>query len=96
MTREEIAWNLRKVVDGGFEVDPRDVLRKTGTVEGTFDVYVDGRYQRTKTVEFESSPDEDTFWYNFHSAAREVHEDTMDEEVDYDQVSITAMALRMA
>jgi hypothetical protein len=96
VTREELAWNLRDVVDRGFEVDPRDVLRRTGTVEGVFNVFVDGQFKRTQTVEFESSPDEDTFWMNFHSAAREVHEDTVSAEVDYDQVSITAMALRMA
>ncbi len=92
----EIAWNLRRVVDKGFVPDPLEFVTEEGTLEGEFDVYVDGEYQRTQRVEFESSADPDTFWFNLHAAAREVHEATMDEEVDYDQISITAMAIRMA
>ena len=93
---EEIAWNVRRRVDAGFTPDPLDLVPDTGTLEGEFDVYVDGQYVRTQRVEFESDPDPDTFWFNFHAAAREVHEDTMSEEIEYDQISITAMAIRMA
>ncbi len=95
---EEIAWNLRRRVDAGFTPDPLDFLPDAGTLEGEFDVYVDGVYRRTERVEFESSEDVEEFWYNFHAAAREVHEDTMEQwgDVKYDQISIIGMAIRMA
>ncbi len=95
---EEIAWNLRRRVDAGFTPDPLDFLPDSGTLEGEFDVYVDGVYRSTDRVEFESSEDPEEFWYNFHAAAREVHEDTMEQwgDVKYDQISIVSMAIRMA
>ncbi len=95
---QEIAWNLRRRVDAGFTPDPLDFVPETGTLEGEFDAYVDGQYVRTERIQFESDLDPEKFWYNLHAAARELHETIMVEveDVTYDEISITAMAIRMA
>lgn len=95
-TREEIAWNLEEVVDGGYEVHPREVLPGEGTLEADFKVFIRGQYQRMQTVEFESARSRTDFWSNFYAALRPIHDETVEAGFDSGDISITVTAIRMA
>lgn len=96
VTREEIAWNLKEVVEAGYEVHPRSILPGRGTLEAEFKVFVRGQFQRVETVEFESARGEEDFWSNFYAALRPVHDETVEAGFESGDISITVMAIRMA
>ena len=96
VTREEIAWNLKEVVEAGYEVHPLEVLPSRGTLEAEFKVFIRGQYQRMQTVEFESARNEEDFWSSFYAALRPVHDETVEAGFSSGDISITVMAIRMA